>query len=101
MLPLADATALTFLAPLIAALLSPFVLKERLSLATVFVIPLCIVGVTFITKPSFFFNGGGRGLPLAGVVIGLLQPFFSATAKVHFVHSSQFPLSVLLMYVRA
>lgn len=82
MLPLADATALTFLAPLLVALLSPLVLKERLSVATALVIPLCIAGVLLITRPSILFDVASRGLPVLAVSVGLLQPLFSAAAKV-------------------
>ena len=83
LLPIADATTFTFLGPLVVALLSPLVLKERISRATAVVIPMCIAGVLLITQPPFLFGSGARTpLPIAGVLIGLCQPFFSAGAKV-------------------
>jgi drug/metabolite transporter (DMT)-like permease len=83
MLPLADATTFTFLAPLVAALLSPLVLHERPGIATAFVIPLCLGGVLLITQPGFLF--GAKAAPAlsgVGLFFGLLQPLFSASAKV-------------------
>ena len=83
MLPLADATTFTFLAPLIAALLSPLVLHESPGVATAFVIPICLSGVLLITQPSFLFgSSAARTLSGTGIFFGLLQPFFSASAKV-------------------
>jgi drug/metabolite transporter (DMT)-like permease len=83
-LPIADATTFTFLGPLIVALLSPCILKERLTAATAVVIPLCIAGVILITQPGFIFGEGTKQLPVLGLLIGLGQPFFSAGAKVCF-----------------
>ena len=82
LLPLADATTFTFLAPLLVAVLSPLVLQERPSAATAIVIPLCICGVLLITQPAFLFGDGTVKLPWLGILFGLGQPFFSATAKV-------------------
>lgn len=81
-LPLADATTLTFLAPLLAAILSPSLLKEDPGARVLVVIPCCILGVLLIAQPFFLFGGGPSRLSGIGLVIGLLQPLFSATAKV-------------------
>eukprot|EP00892_Ulva_mutabilis_P006920 jgi/Ulvmu1/45/UM001_0048.1 len=80
-LPLATATTLTFLAPLIVALLSPWVLRETPSRAVAVVIPLCIVGVVLITQPADLVGGGAATLSLAGLAAGLSQPFFAASVK--------------------
>ena len=92
LLPLADATTFTFLAPLLVALFSPCVLQEHPGLAVAVVLPVCITGVLLIAQPSFLFGGGGEpaapGAPARlralGLTVGLLQPFFSASAKVRF-----------------
>jgi drug/metabolite transporter (DMT)-like permease len=81
-LPLADATTLTFLAPLVAACLSPWVLGERPGVAVAVTIPACLSGVLLVTQPPFLFGGGGARLSGIGVTFGLLQPVFSASAKV-------------------
>lgn len=82
LLPIADATTLTFLAPLIVAILSPALLKERMSPATLVVIPVCLAGVLLITQPAFLFGTHARSLSGLGIALGLMQPFFSAGAKV-------------------
>jgi EamA-like transporter family len=81
-LPLADATTLTFLAPLVAASLSPWVLAERPGVAAAVAIPACLAGVLLLTQPSFVFGGGGARLSGTGLAFGLMQPLFSASAKV-------------------
>jgi hypothetical protein len=81
-LPLADATALTFLAPLAAAALSPWALGEWPGAATAAAIPACLAGVLLLTQPSFLFGGGSARLSGVGLAFGLLQPLFNASAKV-------------------
>lgn len=85
-LPLATATTFTFLAPLIAALASPWLLRERVSPAVWAVIPVCSVAVVLIVRPTAIFQGGGGGvaaLSTVGIAAGLAQPFFAASVKVH------------------
>jgi drug/metabolite transporter (DMT)-like permease len=82
LLPLADATTFTFLAPLVVVGLSPLILDELPGVATVFLIPVCITGVLLITQPKFLFGGAGGHLNGVGVMFGMLQPIFSASAKV-------------------
>ncbi|KAK9828954.1 hypothetical protein WJX72_003023 [[Myrmecia] bisecta] len=81
LLPLSDAMVLTFLAPLIVACLGPMVLKEPFAKVTVYAIPLSVLGVVLIAKPTALF--GRRKVPISskGVFIGCLQPIFSAAAK--------------------
>ena len=82
-LPLADAMTFTFLAPLVAAVFSPLVLRERPSMATLCVIPVCLCGVLLITQPSFVFGAqAAPALSGIGLLFGLLQPTFSASSKV-------------------
>lgn len=77
-LPLADATALTFLAPAFVAAISPCVLGEtphRVWPA----LGVCSVGVLLVTQPGFLF--GTTRLPALGLFFGLMQPFASGVAK--------------------
>ncbi len=65
-LPLADATAMFMLSPLVVALLSPFVLREQLDVERKLAILVGFLGVLVIVKPGF----GGE---LAGYAIGLIS----------------------------
>jgi hypothetical protein len=50
--------------------------------ATAVAIPVSLLGVLLITQPSYMFGAAGASLSGLGIGIGLLQPFFSASAKV-------------------
>ncbi|MGQ0588387.1 MAG: DMT family transporter [Sphingosinicella sp.] len=51
-MPLADATAIVFASPIITALLSPFVLKERTTRATMLATLLAFAGVLVVLRPN-------------------------------------------------
>ena len=55
-IPLGDATALVFTSPVWTAILGYFLLKEGWSIYDSFAVVLSLVGVTFITRPSFIFH---------------------------------------------
>ncbi len=55
-IPLADATAVASVAPAVVALLSPFMIKERIGLRRVIAVLIGFAGVLIILKPGF----GGR-----------------------------------------
>jgi drug/metabolite transporter (DMT)-like permease len=78
-LPLADATAFTFLAPAFVALASPWVLAEQ-PLRVWPALIACSVGVLLVTQPGFLF--GKTRLPAIGIAFGLAQPLASGAAKV-------------------
>lgn len=78
-LPLADATALTFLAPAFVAAISPCVLHET-PRSIVPALLACSLGVLLVTQPAILF--GTARLPALGLFFGLLQPFASGVAKV-------------------
>lgn len=82
LMPLADVTTLTFLAPLFVAVLSPVLLKENPSTGALVTIPVCFFGVLLITQPAFLFGQNHERFSTLGICFGLLQPFFSAIAKV-------------------
>lgn len=78
-LPIADATVFSFLAPVIVAVLSPFMLKES-SKGVWISIAGCSVGVLLVAQPGFLF--GTARLSVLGVCLGLIQATASGTAKV-------------------
>lgn len=78
-LPLADATAFTFLAPVFVALLSPYLLGEHPPRVWP-AVALCLLGVVLVTQPEVLF--GTARLTTVGVAIGIVQPFAAAMAKV-------------------
>jgi len=63
-LPLAEATALNFLAPVLVLLASPWLLGEPLRKRHVFGVALGLSGLLIVIRP-------GGGLPLIGVLLGL------------------------------
>lgn len=78
-IPLADATAMFMLSPIVVALLSPYLIGERLDLPRKAAIALGFCGVLLVLKPGMGGDAFGYyvGL-LAGVLMGL---FFIANRK--------------------
>lgn len=70
-IPLADATAVYMLAPLVAALLAPIALGERLNLVRLGAVGVGFAGVVVILKPGFGGSSTGYYIALfAGVLFG-------------------------------
>lgn len=65
MLPLADATAINFTAPIFATVLSFLILKEHVGVHRWAAVMIGFIGVLVVARP------GGSSLPLAGVGIAL------------------------------
>ncbi|EOS8551945.1 DMT family transporter [Vibrio vulnificus] len=80
-LPLAEATILQYVHPVFTALLAVLFLKERVQLATLACIVLCLLGVFTMVYPSFDASGVGE-LPMLSVGIALLGAFGSSIAYV-------------------
>lgn len=78
-LPLSDALVFIFLSPLLVAALSPFINKELPSVLVVVAMVLSLGGVAMIAQPSFLF--GGQGLNRLGLLFGLMQAGFNASAR--------------------
>jgi drug/metabolite transporter (DMT)-like permease len=78
-LPLGDATVIQYTNPAFVAVFAVFLVGERLRAADLLAVVLCLVGVTFIARPTFIFGGAER-LPLTAVGIGLGGALFSALA---------------------
>ena len=66
LLPLADATAINFTAPIFATILSFLILKEHVGVHRWSAVLLGFIGVLIVARP------GGSSLPLLGVVIALV-----------------------------
>ncbi|KAK9904222.1 hypothetical protein WJX75_007139 [Coccomyxa subellipsoidea] len=81
LLPLNDTLVLTFTAPIWAAVLGPFLIKEKPTKAVGVAILLCFGGVALITQPSFLgFPNTGR-ITALGAFFALFQALCSACAK--------------------
>ena len=72
---MAEATVLSFLAPVIVAVLSPALLHERPSRSVLIALPFCITGVLLVAKPAAIFGAGvGQAGPTVwGTLVGLIQ----------------------------
>ena len=66
LLPLADATAINFTAPIFATILSFLILKEHVGVHRWSAVLLGFIGILIVARP------GGSSLPLLGVIIALI-----------------------------
>lgn len=80
-LPLADVATITFLAPVFVAAAAPPLLGERAGRGVALAMPLSLLGVVFVSRPTFLFGAGAAALSLLGVTIAVTQAAFSAAAK--------------------
>jgi len=76
MLPLAEATVISFSAPLFATMLSALVLREKVMWHRWGAIAVGFIGVLIVVQP------GGAALPPLGVAIGLAAAFGSAVVVI-------------------
>lgn len=82
-LPLADATVIHFLNPLLVALMAPFVLGERGKATDAIGVVLGLVGVVLVTRPPALFGDvmhESDALPTLGVVAALGGALAAAAA---------------------
>ena len=71
-IPLADATAMFMLSPIVVALLSPLLLGEQIGMRRMMTVAAGFAGVLVILKPGFGGNAFGYTIGLlAGVLMGL------------------------------
>ena len=78
-IPLADATALIFITPIIVTILSPFMLKEHVGIRRWIAVILGFGGVLLIVQPGFQEVRMGT---LAGLSAGFLFGLFSISSRV-------------------
>ena len=81
-LPLAEATVLQYLYPIITAVLALFFLHEKLHWTLLLSILLSFSGVLLIARPAFLFGGLATDLSYFAVLMALLGAFGSAVAYV-------------------
>jgi drug/metabolite transporter (DMT)-like permease len=81
-LPLAEATVLQYLYPVITTVLALFFLKERLHWTLILSIILSFSGVLLVVRPGFLFGDVAPDLPYFAVLAGLLGACGSAVAYV-------------------
>ena len=74
LLPLADATTISFTAPAFATILSWLILREHIGKHRWFAVLLGFVGVLIVMRPG----GSGLHLPIEGVAIGLVAALGTA-----------------------
>lgn len=70
LMPLGDATAITFVMPMLTALLSALVLKEKVTRATLLASLVAFAGVLIILRPNLLDSGPAALLPL-GSALGM------------------------------
>jgi len=80
-LPLADATVIYFINPVLTALVAAAVLRELMGLKEVGWVALSLVAVVVVARPSFLF-GTERALDTFAVVLGLVSALFAAASYV-------------------
>lgn len=80
-LPLADATVIQYMNPLLTALLSSVFLGERVRKHEIIATAIALVGVVLVARPSFLF-GALAPLPFKGVLIAVAGAVCSALAYV-------------------
>ena len=81
-LPLAEATVIQYVHPLITAFLAALVLSERIGIRLFLAIGVCFVGVVLIMRPAVVFGANVSSLDSFAVGMGFLGAFFSAAAYV-------------------
>jgi len=83
LLPLADATTISFTAPIFATLLSFLVLKEAVGPRRWAAVAVGFVGVIIVMRPIPGVSGaGGHAVPLAGIGFGLTAALLTAAVTI-------------------
>src|SRR5690606_4712848 len=80
-LPLAEATVLQYLNPVLTALLAGLLLGEQLRRRELLSVGISMLGLLLVTRPAFLF-GGGRGLDPLASGVAILGAALSAAAYV-------------------
>jgi len=78
LLPLADATTISFTAPIFATLLSFLILKEAVGPRRWAAVAVGFVGVVIVMRPMAGSGGGDHAIPLEGIGFGLAAALLTA-----------------------
>lgn len=82
LLPLADATTLSFTSPIFATLLSFLILKEAVGPRRWAAVAVGFVGVVIVMRPAALISGDAQALPLAGIGFALAGALLTAGVTV-------------------
>jgi len=81
-LPLAEATVLQYLNPVLTAILAGLVLGEGLRRREILSVGISLLGLLLVTRPAVLFGGGSSDLDPVASAIAVLGAAFSACAYV-------------------
>ena len=79
-LPLAEATLIQYMNPVLAILVAHWWFGERMGKGEWFALAASLVGVLLITRPSFLFGGAASGIHPGHALIALMGGAFSGSA---------------------
>jgi drug/metabolite transporter (DMT)-like permease len=91
-MPLADVTALTFLAPVFVAIMSPWLLSKHPGCVWL-AAAACSAGVLLVTRSACLL--GETCHKMVGLALGLLQPLAAATSRVLFLLHNRLQMQLL------
>lgn len=80
-LPLADATVIHFMNPVVTAFIAAAWLREHMGLREALLVGASLAGVLVVARPAFLF-GSAESLPVVPVLVGLCGAVLSASAYV-------------------
>ncbi len=102
LMPLAEATSITFTSPMLTAIISAVILRERPSRATLIATLIAFAGVLIVLRPNVMTLGPAALLPLiAALGMAWLMIFNRMTAGLASVLTMQFLISVLAFPILA
>tara|TARA_B100000700_G_scaffold310704_1_gene391598 strand:- start:585 stop:1202 length:618 start_codon:yes stop_codon:yes gene_type:complete len=97
LIPMTDAIAMAFVAPLVVATLSPFLLKERIGVYRILAVIFGFVGALILLRPLFVGEGLGYliGL-LSGIAFGI---YYTANRRTAAIQGSSIMVVVYPAYI--
>lgn len=79
-LPLAEATMLQYLNPVLVTILAAAFLGERITRRAALALGLCVLGVVLVTRPAALVGSGSTALDRTAVAVALLGALLSSVA---------------------
>ena len=97
LLPLAEATTLSFTAPVFAVLIALVMFRETIGPYRWAAIIIGFAGVLVVMQPG---NGAAEGVTLAGVIVGLIAPFMVAliSFQIQDLNKTESPWSIVFWF---
>lgn len=81
--PINDSTAISFLTPVVAVLLSSFIFREKITAAIVASICICCAGVFVVVQPTFNQFAGSYSMVIFGALLRSFVPVLSKKALIN------------------